>query len=249
MTNIETCPDIKNIKNIGEIENMDFETAKNLASEIINIKDHTCCFINFSKPFGYSAIVFANNKQIYYANEYQLHWESIKTIEKLKERFIKNHNEKLFTETELKSPVKSYDEYKRKSYYIRNYDILKYDHMSMFYISKSGDANNQDDYKKRLKAYPFVNNISFCYMKEQDKNVIEYQTEICKFLNSECEKLKNDNKAFRKMIAYELANHEACVTGDYSDALGSLNLKFKELDSTKQKIVLSELKKQISRYC
>lgn len=47
------------------------------------------------------------------------------------------------------------------------------------------------------------------------------------------------------MISRELSNHEACYTGDYTDALNALGLIFENLTRTQQKIVKEELKKQI----
>ena len=50
------------------------------------------------------------------------------------------------------------------------------------------------------------------------------------------------------MVSTELANHEACVTCDYTDALSAMGLTFSELSIEKQRIVKEELKKQIDWY-
>ena len=57
--------------------------------------------------------------------------------------------------------------------------------------------------------------------------------------------IKEDENIFREMISRELSNHEACYTGDYTDALNALGLIFEDLTRTQQKIVKEELKKQI----
>ena len=51
------------------------------------------------------------------------------------------------------------------------------------------------------------------------------------------------------MISYELANHEACITYDYRDALDSLGLTFNKLTEDQKRIVKQELNKQIESYC
>ena len=51
------------------------------------------------------------------------------------------------------------------------------------------------------------------------------------------------------MISRELANHEACITCDYTDALDALGFRFEELTEAQQKIVKKELNRQIQAYC
>ena len=51
------------------------------------------------------------------------------------------------------------------------------------------------------------------------------------------------------MVRKELANHEACITCDYTDALTALGLSFERLTDEKQKIVKEELRRQIENYC
>lgn len=53
----------------------------------------------------------------------------------------------------------------------------------------------------------------------------------------------------RGMVRKELANHEACITCDYTDALDALGMKYAELTEEKQQIVKEELKRQIENYC
>lgn len=60
--------------------------------------------------------------------------------------------------------------------------------------------------------------------------------------------LKKNDETFREMISSELANHEACITCDYTDALESLGLNFNKLTESQQKIVKEELGKQINAY-
>lgn len=50
-------------------------------------------------------------------------------------------------------------------------------------------------------------------------------------------------------VSRELANHEACITCDYTDALGALGMVFEELTEIQQNIVKQELNRQIQEYC
>ena len=61
-------------------------------------------------------------------------------------------------------------------------------------------------------------------------------------LEKEYEKLKNNMDEFRKMIKYELENHEACITGSATPTLEALGLKYEDLSEEQKKIVDEELK-------
>lgn len=99
---------------------------------------------------------------------------------------------------------------------------------------------------KKSHSILFFNNVSFCYVA--DKKVVEEANHILKNLEKGYEKLKKDEEEFRKMIAYELSNHEACVSGTATDALDALGLKFDDLTSEQKAIVKSELRRQIEMY-
>ena len=74
--------------NIREIENLTFEEVEkfreNGIAEKIAVKEHNCYFMDLGEYFGYSVLVFKNNRHIYYVNNYQLHYPSRK-IEDLKD--------------------------------------------------------------------------------------------------------------------------------------------------------------------
>ena len=52
----------------------------------------------------------------------------------------------------------------------------------------------------------------------------------------------------KEMFLYELANHEACITCDYTEALNALGMEYGRLTDEQRKIVKEELKKQIDSY-
>lgn len=230
---------------ITEIENLTYDQAIKMAEEVKKIKEHDCLFVEIDDGFGYSILVFKNGKHIYYANDYELHHgylvkEKGKTA--LRDYYIEEMNNKLYTDAELLEPIKSYYEYEKKSYFLLNYWIMRYDYLSAFTISKE-DKKKLEDGKK---SYPFFNPNSFCYVK--DKEIINTQTKYIYNIKTEYKKLKENNDTFREMISYELANYEACITCSYEETLEALGLRFEELSEEKQKIVMQELKKQINSY-
>lgn len=231
--------------NISLIESLSYEEAKNLALEEIEIKGHQVLFADLGDAFGFSALVFYSGRQIHYANDYELHHGRLakeKGKNALRQFYIEEMNNKLFTDEELLGAVSSYDEYCRKEYFLRNYRIMRYGYLSAFFI---GDKEEKELDRKR-KEYPYYNPVSFCYMRSEEP--VKESVRLLAHLKDAFDLLKEDEKVFREMVSRELANHEACITCDYSDALEALGLKFEELTETKQQIVKEELRKQTERY-
>ncbi|WP_368273466.1 DUF7659 family protein [Enterocloster bolteae] len=221
---------------IREVEDM----RKEGKAELIIIKGHACYLVDLKGYFGYSVLVFKNNHHIHYANDYQLHHRS-NTIPELKQWYVDTLNNKLFTESELMEEVHTYNEYTRKNRFVRNYWIMQFDYISAFCIGKP------DKEIEKARKELFYCPTCFCYVK--DKNIIDMSWRFISHIEKSFDKAKKDNEVFRKMISYELANHEACITCDYRDALDSLGLKIDELTEDQKQIVKEELKKQIDSYC
>ncbi len=230
---------------IREIERITFAEAQNMAIATTEIKEHDCFFVELGEHFGYSVLIFKNGRHIYHANDYELHNSHIVTKkgkEALKRYYIKSLSKKLFTNAELLEPIGSYEEYNRKDYFLRNYWIMRYDYISAFAITEE----DQNAIEEGKKSHPFFNLMSFCYVG--DEKIIHEEAKYFEHLHNEFEKLYDDLDTFRKMVSTELANHEACVTCDYTDALSAMGLTFSELSFEKQSIVKEELKKQIDWY-
>lgn len=233
--------------NITTIENLAYEEAKNIAMEHMIIKDHDCFFIDFSGYFGYSILVFKNNKHIYHANDYELHHRHLvkeKGRNALREYYIKEMNGKLYTDAEMMEEPSSYDEYEKKNHFLRNYYIMRQDYISVFFIGT--DAEREERQKRIEKNYPYYNPVSFCYVS--DPEIVNIQKKYLEILQNAYKHLLNDLEIFQEMVRKELANHEACITCDYTDALDALGLTFEGLTEEKQKIVREELKRQIESY-
>lgn len=238
---------MKNL-NTTEIENLKYEEVRENALEKLTIKDHDCFLVDFGGYFGYSVLVFRDGKHIHYANDYELHHHYLvkkEGIEALKQYYIKEMNRKLYTDAELLEPCQTYDEYNAKNHFLRNYWIMRYEHESIFFIGT--DAEREERKKEIDSKYPFFNPVCFCYVA--DKKIVEEAQKYLNALEESFRALQDDEETFRKMIRYELSNHEACITCDYTDALSALGMSFDRLSDDKKQIVKEELKKQIEAYC
>jgi len=230
-----------NIREIEALTEQDIIKLKEEGkAELLNIKEHNCYLVDLGEYFEYSVLVFKNNKHIYYANDYQLHHRN-KSIEELKQWYIETLNNKLFTELELMEDIQDYDEYSRKSYYVRNYWIMQFDYVSVFYIG------NLSEEQIIAKEKMFYCPTCFCYVN--DKSIIEKSNKFITHIEKSFMKAKENTEVFRKMISYELANHEACISCDYRDALDSLGLVYNKLKDWQKQVVKTELNKQIHEYC
>lgn len=213
-------------------------------AELMQIKGHDCYFYDFEDAFGYSVLVFKNGKQIHYANDYQLHHRG-KQKDELKPLYIEYMNNKLFTEKELMEDVKDYHDYNHKCYYLRNYWIMQFDYISIFCAGNLSEEEREKIREQFKTMYSCPNSCCYVY----DKKIVDRSNELMEHLQTSLAKLKENEETFRQMISYELANHEACITCDYRDALCTLGLSFNELEDWQKKIVKAELNKQINEYC
>ena len=234
--------------NIERIESLTYTEAAGMALEKLNIKGHDCFIVDFGGYFGYSVLVFHSGRHIYYANDYELHHHHLvkeSGRNALKVFYVKEMNKKLYTDAELLEEIKTYDEYEKKNHFLRNYYIMRFDHETAFFI---GTDTEREKRKQEIEnKFPYFNPISFCYVA--DPEIITMQKRYLNNLKQAYSYLKDNNDTFREMVRKELANHEACITCDYRDALGALGLTFEELTEEKQKIVKEELREQIESYC
>lgn len=232
--------------NINTIKSITYTQAVEMSIEEMTIKDHSCFFVDFGGAFGYSVLVFKNAMHIYYANDYELH-HGLKIKEEgregLRKYYIESLNNKLFTDAELMESVSNYDEYKRKDYFLRNYWIMRHERLSIFGIGE--EVQREFDELKPL--FPCYNDICFCYVQTQ--SIVDQCHKYSNNLETCYKKLSENEAEFRRMISYELANHEACITCDYTDTLRDLGFTFDSLEDWKKQIVKEELRKQINDYC
>ena len=230
---------------VSDIEKLQYDDIKDFAVEEMQIKDHDILFVEIPGAFGYSALVFKDNRQVYHANQYQLHFGYLfkeSGVDGLRSRYIEILNNKLYTDAELLEECRTYDEYEKKTYFVRNYYIMRYDYRTAWAFGRE----QNEELEKEKKNYKFFNPVSFCYVN--DESIAEKQKEFLNHLEKEYSRLKNNIEIFREMVSKELANHEACITCDYTDALRALGLSFESLTDAQKKVVKEELRKQIESY-
>lgn len=245
---------ILSINNIDDIESLTENKVKKYAyiTKENFKKGFNLYIVDFGGYFGKSCLIFSNNhylaggknKQLYYANDYQLHHSNIKSTYQLIKYYFERARYKIFTDEEiLKEPVKNYNDYRNKIEFIHNYLPQAFDYLSIFGIGKA----DQIAFNRRKHFYPYYSGVAFAYFKE--KEICDYLSCLEKDLEQKYWDMIEDKEQFRKAIARELSNHEACISMDYEEALSSLGLKFENLTEEKQKIVIEELKKQVHDYC
>lgn len=132
--------------NIDNIEALTYSEAKKIASDEMIIKGHNCLFVDLEEYFGYSVLVFKNQKHIYSANDYALYYKS-EGRKLLKKYYVQILNIKLFTDEELMQDVSSYDDYRLKNYFLRNYWIKRFDYLS--------NCEDKELYNQKKPQYPF----------------------------------------------------------------------------------------------
>ena len=184
---------------ISDIESITEEQAKEMANDIMEIKGHNIYFIDFAGYFGFSYVVFKNNHHIRYANDYELHHKGKSRME-LKILYINKINNILFTEEEIAEPLKDYQEYSRKSYFLHNYYGMQVDHLSIFGNPK--EHPNFEEEKKNMTYNP----IAFAYMP--DAEFVKHHIELYKTLEKAKEDISNNYEYLKSAYLYEMHNHE-----------------------------------------
>lgn len=214
--------DIHMIEKITEAE------AEKMALATETIKEHNIYFVDFGGAFGYSALVFKNNHHICYANDYQLHHNG-KSKEELNQIYKDKLNNILFTEAEILEPLKSYDEYSRKSYFIRNYYGMQQDYITIFCMNLTkGQEQERSD---RIKNMVF-NSAAFGYY--DDEEFVKHHVWLKDKLEEQKAKMSDDYEYQKNAFLHEMYNHEYGINwqGDYDvlSAFGRINYTEAEND-------------------
>lgn len=207
-----------------------------------NFKDgYNLYLVDFGGYFGLSVLVYADGMRVW--SDYELHHHSRSEDGTLPEYFINEAKAVIYSAEELEQPIKNYNDYCARNDFIRNVYSHRRDYISMFFIGKRPAEQEQ-----RIKdIYKYPSRVSFgCYA---DSDFVEQLSRL--LIQNErlyAEWMRDNDEAFRDAVRKELANHEACITGHYEEALDALGMDFEKLTKQRKKIVLEELKKQIHNY-
>lgn len=216
---------------IHEIESLDENSVKAMAKEAIEIKGHTIYLADLGEYFGYSALVFADGRHIYHANDYALH-HSGRTRDELRKWYVDTMNGKLFTEEELRTPSKDYAERHMKERYILNYYPQRREYQTSFCNFK--DAA---DWYKSDKESAVYSGVAFAYFKPSDRQFVEHLTELYETFKA-CNSPLRDYTHAKDAFKYEMFNHEYPINwqGDFDVISCFTRVKYKgdgtELDQT-----------------
>ena len=210
--------------NIKMIESIAEKSASEIAEEHTTVKGHDIYFVDFEGYFGYSMLVYLNGGYIHYANDYELHHPSHKgDKEYLRNYYIEQAKAKLFTEEELGEPLRSYDDYTRKNYYLHNYYPMQAERESIFAINPTDEEKKA--FKERTKDWTY-NPVGFCYMPDA-----EFVKRNIKLAN-QLEKVKEDTidnfDYWKSAFLYEMYNHEYGINweADYSTLSAFGNIEY-----------------------
>lgn len=216
---------------IDEIEALDENSVKAMAIEAVGIKGHTVYLADLGEYFGYSALVFADGRHIYHANDYALH-HSGKTRKELRKWYVDTMNGKLFTEDELRTPSDDYSERKAKECYIRNYYPMRREYQTIFSSEK-----DVAEWYKRDKESAIYSGVAFAYFKPSDAVFAAHLGELYRAFVA-CNDPLRDYEHAKSAFKYEMHNHEYPINwqGDWDVISCFARVKYKgdgtEIDQT-----------------
>ena len=228
--------------NYDEIRALSQTEAASIAIESMDIKGYSVYFIDFGPLRGYSYLVYKNEHQI--TDDFgNLHAFILKEqgLAGLRKYYIDTLNTKLFTDEDIAEPLKSYDDYNQKSYFLHNYYAKQEDYISMFFIGS--DEEREERHNKTQDM--IFNQVGFCYMDKSLSSFVEHHVELMNTLNAQ-RKNVNDNYDYQKSaFLYEMYNHEYGInwqgdwdvlsvfgTVSYEDTQTDLNKCFDSLKFT-----------------
>ena len=228
-----------------DLETLPESKAKEMAIESMVIKGYyNVFFVNLGGAFGYSCLVYKNGHPIHYLNNFALHYPQIKSEKELKEKFINILNNKVFTEEELLQPLKTYDEYNNKLYFLNNYYHMDHDNVSQFFIVTPESVK---EHEKAIEGL-YYNPVGFCYMA--DEKFIDHHKELYMNLEKLFADTVNDYEYQKSAFEYEMWNHEYAINwqGDYDvlSVFGNVNFH-DDVDTMMNKLGFNDVQKHAYR--
>lgn len=227
---------------ISKIEALTEREAQQMAEEMTEVKGFNVYFVDFGDTFGYSCLVFKNDHHIYYANDYQLHYIT-REKEELKQKYIKGLNNKLYTEEEILEPVKDYEDYTSKSYYLHNYYGMQVDYTSIFRINPSEEE--EAAFRKKIQG-AYYNPVAFAYM--DDLAFVEHHIELNEALEMSRETISKSYEFIKTAFLDEMYNHEYGINWqadfDVLSCFGDINYHDDNLEEYFRELNFTEIQKK-----
>lgn len=210
---------------------IDEKDVKAMAKEAVEIKGHMVYLVDLGEYFGYSALVFADGRHIYHANDYALHNKGMDEKE-LRDWYVKTMNCKLFTEDELRTPSDDYGERQAKRDYLHNYYPMRREYQSIF-----GSADNVAEWYKSDKESAVYSAVAFAYFKPCDAMFVAHLNGLYEAFMA-CTNPLRDYEHAKDAFKFEMFNHEYPINwqGDYDVISCFARVKYKgdgtEIDQT-----------------
>jgi len=224
---------------IDEIYNLTESEAQALADDQMTFKGHNIYFANLGEYFKYSVLVYKNNHQIKYADDFELH-HSGKTKEQLYKLYVRKCKKNLYTEKDFSKPLKSYDDYRSKADYLVNLYALQVDYVSMFGIFNTDEQIAE--HKRKTKGL-IADPVGHCYVKDEEfvKKHIELMEQLVTLKNE----MEKSYDYIKTAFKHEMYNHEYAINWQadwdvlsvfgkvtYKDTSNALECYFNELNFT-----------------
>lgn len=225
---------------IDKIQALTLAEVKELTEEKpVVIKGHEVYFADLGETFGYSALVFYEDRHIYYANEYQLHYRH-RPEDTLRDHYISILGDKLFTEEELVGAISSHDEYSRKAFFLHNYYGMREDYVSFFRIAST--EAEEAAYEASISGRIF-NPVCLGYYLPEKQGFVDHCVELQKALNKARDAMLDDYEYQKKAFLSEMFNHEYGYSGspDYDVLQVFGNIHYKGDDETALQAYFREL--------
>ncbi len=189
-----------------EIAALAEQQAKEFSEETKEIKGYNVYFIDFGRSRGgLGYLVYKNGHQI--IDDFANIHPSIEGEEELMAYYCEAIKNKLYTEDEIRGPIKSYTDYDLKKNYLHNYYAKSVDNISMFCIGENkGKISNT-----------ILDPVGFCYVEKTEEEFVKRHISLLHDLEEEKEKLKDNYEYQKSAFLYEMLNHEYPINyqGDY----------------------------------
>lgn len=224
-----------------QIESIPEAVAALMAEDHEVIKGHDVYFINFDGHFKYSCVVFYNGHLIRYAGDYELHHNG-KTHEELYNYYIKSLNEKLYTDDELSAPLKNYNDYTRRCYYMSNYYGDREDNISYYHTFHNED---EEEARKAVIENLYFSDVCLAYYANAD--FVEKVSELQNKIEEAKKATENDFEYWKNAFYYEFFNFECIIGGRYAEAAYTATNGEKLNDV--QKKAYTKAKREYENYC
>ncbi len=214
-------------KKLIDIDNITEKEAATLSTECMVIKGYNVYFVDLPYNFGYSYLVYKNNHHIRFADDFGMHHKY--TVEKhgleyLRNYYIEQLNNKLFTEEEIGQPLRSYDEYEAKRTFLSSYYAMQHDYVSEFRIFRPG-TDDEERFDEEVKDLIY-NPAGMCYMAKELKPFIDHHVELKRTLNAQKADVANNFDYQKNAFMAEMYNHEYNYTFDDEAVLTAFGLPY-----------------------